>query len=179
MFSSSSHLFLFRCSAPIYSHLFLFRCSAPQHRNKNKWEEELNIEIRTNESKEELNNEIRTGESKEELNIEIRTNERALPLICSYFDVQLLLLFVLISLFSSSSYLFLFRCSAPPLFCSYFDVRLLLSFGVISMFSSSGRFSMYSWVCFSRKLKGPCDFPSVAMWSSIISVLTLCLQCQL
>jgi hypothetical protein len=41
MFSSSSHLFLFRCSAP---------------------PEELNNEIRTNESKEELNIEIRTNE---------------------------------------------------------------------------------------------------------------------
>jgi hypothetical protein len=60
--------------------------------------------------------------------------------VCSYFDVQLLLSFVLISLFSSSSHLFLFRCSAPlysrlflfrcsapPLICSYFDVQLLFT----------------------------------------------------
>jgi hypothetical protein len=33
-----------------------------EHRNKNKWEEELNIEIRTYETKEELHNEIRTNE---------------------------------------------------------------------------------------------------------------------
>jgi hypothetical protein len=55
------------------------------------------------------------------------------PLIWSYFDVQLLLSFVFISMFSSSSHLFLFRCSAPPLICSYFDVQLLLSFGLISI----------------------------------------------
>jgi hypothetical protein len=51
------------------------------------------------------------------------------------FIVQLLLSFVLISMFSSSSHLFLFRCSAPPLICSYFVVKLLLSFVLISMFS--------------------------------------------
>jgi hypothetical protein len=44
-------------------------------------------------------------------------------------------------LFSSSSLLFLFRCSAPPLICSYFEVQLLLSFVLISMFSSSSRLS--------------------------------------
>jgi hypothetical protein len=33
-----------------------------EQRNKNKCEEELNIEIRTNETKEELNIEIRTNE---------------------------------------------------------------------------------------------------------------------
>jgi hypothetical protein len=55
------------------------------------------------------------------------------------FDVQLLLSFVLVSMFSSSSHLFLFGCSAPPLICSYFDVQLLISFVLISMFSSSSR----------------------------------------
>jgi hypothetical protein len=55
MFSSSSYLFLFRCSAPplICSYfdvqLLLSMRGGAQHRNKNKREEELNIEIRTNE----------------------------------------------------------------------------------------------------------------------------------
>jgi hypothetical protein len=40
-------------------------------------------------------------------------------------------------MFSSSSHLFLFRCSAPTLICSYFDVQLLLSFVLISLFISS------------------------------------------
>jgi hypothetical protein len=115
MFSSSSHLLLFRCSAPplICSYFDVQLRGGAEHRNKNKREEELNIEIKY--------------KWEEELNIEIRTNERrswtsshlflfrcsAPPLVCSYFVVQLLLSFVLISMFSSSSLLFLFRCWAP------------------------------------------------------------------